>query len=69
VTHDVHLDDELVAALRGLTAQQRLVIVLHYYVDCPIGEIARRTGMNPLAIRSHLSRGRKRMRLLLGDDS
>ena len=69
VTHDFHLDDELVAALQGLTPQQRLVIVLHYYVDCPVGEISRRTGMNPLAVRSHLSRGRKRMRLLLGEDS
>jgi RNA polymerase sigma-70 factor (ECF subfamily) len=69
VTHDFHLDDELVAALQGLTPQQRLVIVLHYYVDCPVREISRRTGMNPLAVRSHLSRGRQRMRLLLGDDS
>jgi RNA polymerase sigma-70 factor (ECF subfamily) len=68
-THDVHLDDELVAALQRLTPQQRLVIVLHYYVDCPVGEISRRTGMHPLAVRSHLSRGRRRMRLLLGDDS
>ena len=69
VTYDFHLDDELVAALQGLTAQQRLVIVLHYYADCPVREISRRTGMNPLAVRSHLSRGRQRMRLLLGDDS
>ena len=69
VTHDFHLDDELVVALQGLTPQQRLVIVLHYYVDCPVREISRRTGMNPLAIRSHLSRGRQRMRILLGDDS
>jgi RNA polymerase sigma-70 factor (ECF subfamily) len=69
VTHDFHLDDELVAALQSLTAQQRLVIVLHYYVDCPVREISRRTGMNPLAVRSHLSRGRQRMRLLLGNDS
>jgi RNA polymerase sigma factor (sigma-70 family) len=69
VTHDFHLDDELAVALQGLTPQQRLVIVLHYYVDCPVGEISRRTGMNPLAVRSHLSRGRQRMRILLGDDS
>ncbi len=69
VTHDFHLDDELAVALQGLTPQQRLVIVLHYYVDCPVGEISRRTGMNPLAVRSHLSRGRQRMRILLGDAS
>ena len=36
MTHDFHLDDELVAALQSLTPQQRLVIVLHYYVDCPV---------------------------------
>jgi RNA polymerase sigma-70 factor (ECF subfamily) len=68
-TYDFHLDDELVAALQGLTAQQRVVIVLHYYADCPVREISRRTGMNPLAVRSHLSRGRQRMRVLLGGDS
>jgi RNA polymerase sigma-70 factor (ECF subfamily) len=66
--HDAHADDELLAALRQLTPQQRSVIVLHYYADCPVREIARRTGINQLAVRAHLSRGRKRLRLLLGDD-
>ena len=66
--HDAHADAELLAALRGLTPQQRAVIVLHYYVDCPVREIALRTGINPLAVRAHLSRGRKRLRVLLGDD-
>jgi DNA-directed RNA polymerase specialized sigma24 family protein len=42
--------------------------VLHYYADCPVREIARRTGINPLAVRAHLSRGRKRLRVLLGDE-
>jgi RNA polymerase sigma-70 factor (ECF subfamily) len=65
---DVHPDDELLVALRALTPPQRAVIVLHYYADCPVREISRRTGMNPLAVRAHLSRGRKRLRLLLGDD-
>jgi RNA polymerase sigma-70 factor (ECF subfamily) len=66
-TYDARLDDELLVALRGLTAQQRVVIVLHYYVDCSVREIGRRTGMNPLAVRSHLSRGRQRLRQLLGE--
>jgi RNA polymerase sigma-70 factor (ECF subfamily) len=65
---DPQLDEELVAALHGLTPQQRMVIVLYYYADCPVAEIARRTGMNALAVRAHLSRGRKRMRDLLGED-
>jgi len=66
--HDVRPDPELLAALKGLTPQQRAVIVLHYYVDCPVREIALRTGINPLAVRAHLSRGRKRLRVLLGED-
>jgi RNA polymerase sigma-70 factor (ECF subfamily) len=66
--HDAYPDEQLLAALQGLTPQQRAVIVLHYYVDCPVREISRRTGINPLAVRAHLSRGRKHLRALLGDD-
>lgn len=66
--HDVHADGQLLAALQGLTPQQRAVIVLHYYADCPVREIARRTGINQLAVRAHLSRGRKHLRVLLGDE-
>lgn len=66
--HDPHPDHQLLDALQGLTPQQRAVIVLHYYADCPVREIGRRTGLNPLAVRAHLSRGRKRLRVLLGDD-
>ena len=65
---DPHPDEQLLDALQGLTPQQRAVIVLHYYADCPVREIARRTGINPLAVRAHLSRGRKHLRLLLGDE-
>jgi RNA polymerase sigma factor (sigma-70 family) len=65
---DVHVDDQLLDALQELTPQQRIVIVLHYYVDCPVSEISRRTGINPLAVRAHLSRGRKRLRNQLGED-
>jgi RNA polymerase sigma factor (sigma-70 family) len=66
--HDAHPDEQLLAALQRLTPQQRAVIVLHYYVDCPVREISRRTGINSLAVRAHLSRGRKRLRILLGDE-
>ena len=66
--HDRHVDTELLAALQQLTPQQRIVVTLFYYVDCPVRDIARRTGMNQIAVRAHLSRGRKRMSVLLGDD-
>lgn len=65
---DAHPDEQLVQAIQLLTPQQRAVIVLHYYADCPVREVARRTGINPLAVRAHLSRGRKRLRVLLGDE-
>jgi RNA polymerase sigma-70 factor (ECF subfamily) len=62
------VDEQLLDALQRLTSHQRLVIILHYYADCPVSEIAHRTGMNQLAVRAHLSRGRKRIRALLGED-
>jgi RNA polymerase sigma-70 factor (ECF subfamily) len=68
VVHDEHVDTQLLAALHELTPQQRIALTLFYYADCPVREIARRTGMNQLAVRAHLSRGRKRLRALLGDD-
>jgi DNA-directed RNA polymerase specialized sigma24 family protein len=34
--HDPHPDEQLLDALQGLTPQQRAVIVLHYYLDCPV---------------------------------
>jgi RNA polymerase sigma-70 factor (ECF subfamily) len=66
--HDRYVDAQLLAALQQLTSQQRIVLTLFYYVDCPVRDIARRTGMNQLSVRAHLSRGRKRMRALLGEE-
>jgi RNA polymerase sigma-70 factor, ECF subfamily len=68
VVRDEVVDDALLGALRELTPQQRMALTLFYYIDCPVREIAQRTGMNQLAVRAHLSRGRKRLRVLLGDD-
>jgi RNA polymerase sigma-70 factor (ECF subfamily) len=64
---DHEVDAELMAALARLPEAQRAAVVLHYYVDAPVREIARRTGMSQLAVRAHLSRGRKRLKQLLGD--
>jgi RNA polymerase sigma-70 factor (ECF subfamily) len=65
---DRHPDPDLQAALRQLTDGQRAAVVLFYYEDLPVREIATRLGTNPLVVRAHLSRGRKRLRQLLGDD-
>jgi RNA polymerase sigma-70 factor (ECF subfamily) len=55
-------------ALRQLPAQQRAAIVLHYYADKPIREIADLLGTSASTVAVHLHRGRNRLRGLLGDD-
>ena len=64
---DRYSDPDLVAALRQLPDAQRAAVILFYYADLPIREIATRLGSNSLAIRANLSRGRSRLRQLLGD--
>ncbi len=59
---------ELVTALRQLTPRQRAAVVLHYYGDAPLAEIADRMGWSRSAAGVHLHRARKRLRELLGDD-
>jgi RNA polymerase sigma factor (sigma-70 family) len=64
---DPEVDTELIAALARLPDGQRAAVVLHYYADAPVREISRRTGMSQLAVRANLSRGRKRLKQLLGE--
>jgi RNA polymerase sigma-70 factor (ECF subfamily) len=64
---DRYGDPDLIAALRRLPDAQRAAVVLFYYADLPIREIAARVGTNSLAVRANLSRGRARLRQLLGD--
>jgi RNA polymerase sigma-70 factor (ECF subfamily) len=55
-------------ALRQLPPQQRAAVVLHYYADKPIREIAELLGTSSSTVAVHLHRGRNRLRDLLGDD-
>ncbi len=69
--HGDHLDrygdPDLLAALRQLPDAQRAAVILFYYADLPISGIAARLGSNRVAVRANLSRGRSRLRQLLGD--
>lgn len=58
----------LVPALRRLSPGQRAAIVLHYEADLPVSEVARRMGTSAGVVRVHLTRGRRRLRELLGDE-
>jgi RNA polymerase sigma-70 factor, ECF subfamily len=64
---DTEADADLLDALAGLPEKQRTAVIFFYYVDLPIREIANRTGTSQLAVRANLSRGRKRLKHLLGE--
>lgn len=49
----------LVAALRKISADQRLAIVLYHFAGLSIDEIAAQTGSRTSAIKARLARGRK----------
>lgn len=49
----------VVAALRRISADQRLAIVLHHYAGLSVEEISAETGANPSAVKARLARGRK----------
>jgi RNA polymerase sigma-70 factor, ECF subfamily len=55
-------------ALKQLPTKQRAAVVLHYYADRPIREIADVLGTSSSTVAVHLHRGRDRLRDLLGDD-
>jgi RNA polymerase sigma-70 factor (ECF subfamily) len=64
---DSHIDQDLLTAVRQLPDGQRAAVILFYYADLPVRAIADRLGTNSLAVRANLSRGRRRLRDLLGD--
>ena len=64
---DEHVDMELIDALAHLPDRQRAAVVLFYYADASVRDIARRTGTSQLAVRANLSRGRKRLKEILGE--
>ena len=59
---------DVAGAVRRLPTSQRAAIVLHYYEDRPVAEIASILGCAEATARVHLHRGRKRLAELLGED-
>lgn len=59
-------DNPVLAAVQSLPLKYRNAIYLHYYEGYQVQEIAAMTGERPNAVSAHLSRGRKKLRSLLG---
>lgn len=53
-------------AIRRLRHRRRLLLVLHWYLDLPIAEVAAITGSSEDAVKSELSRAVRELRSLLG---
>jgi RNA polymerase sigma factor (sigma-70 family) len=58
----------VMTALQSLSRRQREVIVLRYYADLDVAEIAGTTGITPGAVRTALSRGLVALARTLGED-
>ncbi len=56
---------EMLSAIRHLSPRQRGAIVLYYYADRPVNEVARILGSTGPAVRVHLMRGRRKLREFL----
>jgi RNA polymerase sigma-70 factor (ECF subfamily) len=56
---------ELVRALGRLSNRQRAAVVLFHLADYPVKEVAVMLGTSSSAVRVHLTRGRRRLRVLL----
>lgn len=67
----VHLDTrqlEIWAAMRQITERRRTALILRYYVDLPVGEIAELLECQPGTVSSLLHRGLADLREELSDD-
>jgi RNA polymerase sigma factor (sigma-70 family) len=53
---------DLRRALRRLPAGQRAAILLHFYLDMPLDEVAQALGVSVAGVKSRINRGMKAMR-------
>jgi RNA polymerase sigma-70 factor (ECF subfamily) len=60
--------DSLAAALRSLSPEHREVVVLRFYVDLTVDEIAARTGARPGTVKSRLHHALRRLRMAAQPD-
>ena len=58
---------DLRRAIRRLRHRRRLLLVLHWYLDLPLADVAAITGLSEDAVKSELSRAIGQLRKLLGE--
>ena len=65
---DLAIRHALVAALRRLPARQREAIALRYLADLSVDEVAHALGTAPTTVKTHLRRGLKSLRTVIGSN-
>ena len=61
-------DHDVALAVRQLAPMQRAVVVLHYFEDRPVLEIARTLQVSESTVKQHLFRARARLAQTLGEE-
>jgi RNA polymerase sigma-70 factor (ECF subfamily) len=61
-------DADLRRAVRGLNEGQRAAIVLHYYLDMPLDDVARALNLSRAGVKSRLHRALRALRPLLDSE-
>jgi RNA polymerase sigma factor (sigma-70 family) len=61
-------DPDLARAVAALAPMQRAAVVLYYWEDRPVAEIARALGVSESTVKQHLHRARHRIADLLGEE-
>ena len=61
-------DTRVLDAIRALPERQRAAVLLRYYADRPITEVAEALGLRASTARVHLHRARNRLKELLGEE-
>ncbi|MER7673526.1 SigE family RNA polymerase sigma factor [Kitasatospora sp. NPDC096128] len=59
---DAERDGQLAAALAALPRRQRAAVVLRYYLDLPVAQVAVELGCSETTAKTHLARGIKALR-------
>lgn len=67
-TFDTVNDYDIFKSVISLPKKERTVIHLFYYEDLPVKEIAKMLKINESAVKTRLSRGRKHLKEMLGDE-
>ncbi len=67
-TFDTVNDYDIFKSVMSLPKKERTVIHLFYYEDLPVKEIAKMLNIKESAVKTRLSRGRKHLKEMLGDE-